>query len=150
MVAVQLIAPGAAGLADFSTGLRLSSSMYFTFAEQNRTFQSLGVWSTGTANVTGVDQPHEVHTALITTACCKRSACRLSLAVGSCRLIKNPHGSKAVMLSYGYWQRRFGGDRSVIGRSIAIDAQPREIVGVMPKGFQLVNADFDVLAPLRL
>jgi predicted permease len=53
------------------------------------------------------------------------------------------------MLSYGYWQRRFGGDRSVIGRSIAVDAQPREIVGVMPKGFRLVNADFDMLVPLR-
>ena len=65
LVAVRLIAPGAAGLADFSSGLRLSSSMYFTFAEQNRTFQSFGVWNTGTANVTGVDQPHEVHTVLI-------------------------------------------------------------------------------------
>ncbi len=49
LVAVRLIAPGAEGLADFSNGLRLSPSMYFTFAEQNRTFQSLGVWSTGTA-----------------------------------------------------------------------------------------------------
>ena len=35
----------------------------------------------------------------------------------------------------------------MIGRSIAIDAQPREIVGVMPQGFELVNADFDVIAP---
>jgi hypothetical protein len=31
---------------------------------------------------------------------------------------QDPHGAKAVMLSYGYWERRFGGDRSVIGRSI--------------------------------
>ena len=46
-------------------GLRLSASMYFTFAEQNRTFQSLGVWNTGTANVTGMAQPEEVRTALI-------------------------------------------------------------------------------------
>ncbi|MEA2263752.1 MAG: hypothetical protein QOJ51_6577, partial [Acidobacteriaceae bacterium] len=54
----------------------------------------------------------------------------------------------AVMLSYGYWQRRFGGDRSVIGRSIEVDSQPRQIVGVMPQGFRLVNADFDLLVPL--
>ena len=50
LVAVHLIAPGAAGLADFSNGLRLSPSMYFTFAEQNRTFQSLGVWIAGISN----------------------------------------------------------------------------------------------------
>ena len=41
------------------------------------------------------------------------------------------------MLSYGYWQRRFGGDRSVIGRNITVDSRPREIVGVMPQGFQI-------------
>ena len=89
LVAVRMIAPGAAGLADFSSGLRLSSSMYFTFAEQNRTFQSFGVWSTDTANVTGVAQPHEVHAASESAmACCKRSVSRLSLAAGYCRLIR--------------------------------------------------------------
>ena len=51
------------------------------------------------------------------------------------------------MLSYGYWQRRFGGDRSVIGRNISVDSRPREIVGVMPQGFKLVNAEFDLIAP---
>src|SRR5271155_2106745 len=147
LVAVRLIAPGAAGLADFSNGLRLSSSMYFTFAEQNRTFQSLGVWITGTANVTGVDQPHEVHTALISDGVLQALSVPPVLGRWLLPADQDPHGPKAVMLSYGYWQRRFGGDRSVIGRSIAIDAQPREIVGVMPKGFQLVNADFDVIAP---
>jgi hypothetical protein len=54
LVALHQTAPGAAGLADFENGLLLSPSMYFTYAEQNRTFQSLGVWITGTANVTGL------------------------------------------------------------------------------------------------
>ena len=148
LVAVRLIAPGAAGLADFSNGLRLSPSMYFTFAEQNRTFQSLGVWITGTANVTGIDQPHEVHTALITDGVLQALSVPPLLGRWLLPADQNPHGPKAVMLSYGYWQRRFGGDRSVIGRSIAVDSQPRAIVGVMPQGFRLVNADFDVIAPL--
>ncbi len=52
------------------------------------------------------------------------------------------------MLSYGYWQRRFGGDPSVIGRNIQVDSQTREIVGVMPRGFEVVNQDFDLLIPL--
>jgi predicted permease len=147
LVAVRLIAPGAAGLADFSTGLPLSSSMYLTFAGQNRTLQSFGVWRAGTANVTGVAQPHEVHTVLISDGVLQ--ALSVPPVVGRWLLAadQDPHGQKAVMLSYGYWQRRFGGDPSVIGRSVAIDAQPREIVGVMPKGFELVNADFDVIAP---
>ena len=147
LVALRLVAPGAAGLADFSSGLRLSSSMYFTFAEQNRTFQSLGVWNTGTANVTGVDQPHEVHTASVSDGVLQALSVPPVLGRWLLPADQDPHGAKPIMLSYGYWQRRFGGDRSVIGRSIAIDAQPREIVGVMPKGFELVNADFDVITP---
>ena len=148
LVAVKMAAPGAAGLADFTNGLLLSPSMYFTFTEQNRTFQSFGVWSTGTANVTGIDQPHEVHTASITNGVLQALSVPPVLGRWLLPADQDPNGPKAVMLSYGYWQRRFGGDRSVIGRSIAIDAKPREIVGVMPKGFELVNADFDVLVPL--
>ena len=147
LVAVRMIAPGAAGLADFSTGLPLSASMYFTFAEQNRSFQSFGVWSRGTANVTGVDQPHEVRFASISDGVLPALSVPPLLGRWLLPGDQDPHGSKAVMLSYGYWERRFGGDRSVIGRSIAIDAQPRQIVGVMPKGFELVNADFDVIVP---
>jgi hypothetical protein len=45
LVALHQIAPGAAGLADFQNGLLLSPSMYITYAEQNRTFQALGVWA---------------------------------------------------------------------------------------------------------
>jgi predicted permease len=148
LLALRLIAPGAAGLADFSSGLRLSPSMYFTFAEQNRTFQSLGVWIAGVANVTGLAQPHEVHTASITDGVMQTLRVPPLLGRWLLPAEQNPHGQKAVMLGYGYWQRRFGGDRSVIGRSIEVDSQPRQIVGVMPQGFRLVNTDFDLLVPL--
>ena len=65
LVALWLDAPGAPGLANFQNGLRLSPSMYFTFSEHNHSFQSLGVFAPDTANVTGIAQPEEVHTLLI-------------------------------------------------------------------------------------
>lgn len=43
--------------------------------------------------------------------------------------------TEAVIVSYGYWQRRFGGDPSVVGRVLTIDGQPRTVVGVMPDDF---------------
>ncbi len=52
------------------------------------------------------------------------------------------------MLSYGYWQRRFGGDPGAIGRNLRVDSRPREIVGVMPRGFRLADSDFDLILPL--
>ena len=148
LVAVWLHAPGAAGLANFAEGLRLSPSMYLTFAEHNRTLQSIGVWISGTANVTGIAQPEEVHTTYISDGVLQ--TLNVPPAAGQWNLTADqvPHGRKVVMRSYGYWQRRFGGDRSVIGRNIEVDSKTREIVGVMPRGFEVMDQDFDLLIPL--
>ena len=62
LVALRQLAPGAAGLASFSDGLLLSPSMYFTYSDHNRTFQSLGVWIPGAASVTGLAEPEQVRT----------------------------------------------------------------------------------------
>ena len=148
LVSLWLDAPGAAGLTNFSNGLRISSSMYFTFAEHNRTFQSLGVWIPGTANVTGLAKPEEVHTTLVSDGVLQTLGVPPAAGRWLLKTDQEPRGAKAVMLSYGYWQRRFGGDASVVGRNITIDSQPREIVGVMPRGFRIVDRDFDVLIPL--
>ena len=66
LVAMRLNAPGAPGLTDFRDELRVSASMYLTFAAHNRTFQSMGVWLPGTASITGIAQPEQVNTAVIT------------------------------------------------------------------------------------
>jgi predicted permease len=148
LVSVWLHAPGAAGLTNFAEGLRLSPSMYLTFAEHNRTFQSIGVWISGTANVTGIAQPEEVHTTNISDGVLQ--ALNVPPAAGRWILTPDqlPRSHEVAMLSYGYWQRRFGGDPSVIGRNIQVDSQAREIVGVMPRGFEVMNQDFDLLIPL--
>src|SRR6516162_616743 len=59
LVALHQTAPGAEGLADFENGLLLSPSMYFTYSDHNRTFQSSGVWISDTANVTGMAEPEQ-------------------------------------------------------------------------------------------
>jgi predicted permease len=63
---------------------------------------------------------------------------------------RSPSAPQTVMLGYGYWQRRFGGDRSVIGRTINVQSLPREIVGVMPQGFRFATVDAELIMPLRL
>ncbi len=63
LVSLHQVAPGAAGLADFETGLHLSPSMYFTYAEQNQTFQAMGVWNTGTRECYRAGRAGTVRTA---------------------------------------------------------------------------------------
>ena len=147
LVSLSLNAPGAAGLASFEKGLPLSPSMYFTFSEHNRTFQALGTWIAQKANVTGLARPEEVNTVLISDGVLQTLGVPPFAGRELTAADQAPNGPKNVMLSYGYWQRRFGGDRSVIGRTIVIDAQTRTIAGVMPRGFRVVDHDFDILVP---
>lgn len=148
LVALHQTAPGAEGLADFETGLLLSPSMYFTYSEHNQTFQSVGVWSTGTANVTGMSEPEQVRMVSVSDGVLQTLAVRPVLGRWFSQIDQEPNGPKRAILSYGYWQRRFGGEPAVIGRSIMVDSESHEIVGVMPKGSRFVDADFDLAAPL--
>lgn len=149
LVALRLNAPGG-GLANFSTGLQLSPSMYFTFAEHNRSFQSMGIWTKGIANVTGLAQPEQVVTANVSDGVLETLAVPPAVGRWFSKADQAPHGSMAVMLSYDYWRRRFGGDSAVVGRAMEVDGKTCEIVGVMPRGFRMVDQEFDLLAPLRL
>jgi predicted permease len=150
LAALWLNAPGAGGLANFSSGLQLSTSMYLTFSDHNQTFQSLGIWTPGTANITGVAEPEQVQAIGISSGVLESLAVPPALGRWFSSADQDPRGQKSVILSYGYWQRRFGGNRAVIGRAIQVDAQTRTIVGVMPRSFLLVDHDFDLLVPLAL
>jgi predicted permease len=150
LVALHQVAPGAEGLADFENGLLLSPSMYFTYADHNQTFQSLGVWITGAANVTGLAEPEQVRTVAVSDGVLQTFSVPPAVGRWFSQIDQEANGPGRVMLSYGYWQRRFGGDRTVIGRNILVDSQSREIVGVMPQEFRFVDSDFDLAVPLAL
>jgi hypothetical protein len=132
--------------------------MYFTYAEQNRSFQALGVWTSGTANVTGLAEPEQVRTVSVSDGVLQALGVRAAAGRWLLAADQVPEGpavspnftgrSSAVMLSYGYWQRHFGGERSAVGRNLVVDSRPRRIVGVMPEGFRLVKTEADLILPL--
>jgi predicted permease len=154
LVALRQIAPGAPGLTD---GLNLSPSMQLTYAEQNGTLQSMGVFIVTRSTVTGVGDPEEVRMLGVSDGLLQ--AFDVRPAAGRWLLAGDQEGPTrplpaafkqftTVMLSYGYWERRFARDPSVIGRTIIVDTLPKEIVGVMPQGFRFVNADTDLIFPI--
>ncbi|HEY3455636.1 MAG TPA: ABC transporter permease [Bryobacteraceae bacterium] len=147
LVSLRQTAPGAAGLASFVSGLRLSPSMYFTYAEHNRAFRSLGIWISGTANVTGMAEPEQVRTVVVSDGVLQTLGVSPIAGRWLSRADQDPHGPESVMLGYGFWQHRFAGARSAIGRTITVDARPRQIVGVMPPGFRIMAADPDLIVP---
>src|ERR1700678_3095092 len=85
-------------------------------------------------NLTG-GRPEQVHGIHVTEGYFRVYGAPIMLGRAFTPLEDSPHGGKAVVLSYGLWQRRFGGDPSVVGKAISLGNEPYTIVGVIGKDF---------------
>jgi len=129
---------------------RSAPFLYFTYREQGRAFAQMGLWRNDAASVTGEGEPEEVPALQVTLDVLP--ALRVEPAIG--RTFSEPEdspgGPLAVVLSHGYWQRRFGGDPGVLGRQLIVDGRVRDVVGVLPRGFRFLDTDADLVFPLQL
>jgi predicted permease len=134
---------------DGSDTVPLSATQFFTYREENSTFASIGLWSRATATVTGSQQPEEVRALRVTHG--TLDALAVPPAAGRWFSPEDdaPGSSPAVILSGGYWARRFGSDRSVLGRTLVVDGLPRTIVGAMPVSFRFLNETPDLILPFQ-
>jgi hypothetical protein len=144
LVGVWHTAPGLPGLARIG----LSPSMYFTYREENRSFEHFGLWTSGGASVTGVAEPEMPRTLFVTYGVLDAVGVKPLLGRWFSQADDTPGSAETVMLTYGYWQRRFGGDTSIVGRTLTIDSKPRTVIGVMPKEFRF-QRDPELILPQR-
>ena len=132
-----------------SRNVRLSSTMYLTYREHNRTFEEIGIWRSSSSTVTGIGDPEQVRTIVATHETLPAIGVRPALGRWFSQADDRPGTPETVMLTHGYWQRRFGGDTGILGRVVTIDARPREVIGVMPRTFRFLNAEADIILPQR-
>jgi len=125
-----------------------SPSMYFTYREENRTFQQFGLWNSGGAGVTGVAEPELVRALFVTHGVLDALDVKPLLGRWFSAADDTPGSPETVILTYGYWQRQFGGDRSILGRAMTINASPRTVIGVMPEAFRF-QRDPELILPAR-
>ncbi len=142
LVSVWQTAPGI-GITD----LTASPSDYFTFREENRTFQQFGLWTGDSVSVTGLGAPEQVQAIDVTDGTLQ--ALGVQPVLGRWFTAKDDRSGspETVILTYGYWQRKFGADASAIGRRIVADGKAREIIGVMPQTFRFLDEKPDLIFP---
>lgn len=116
--------------------ISISYPNFTDWRNQNHVFEKIGVYNRNSYNLTGLGEAERILTAQMSADLL--SALRVNAALG--RLYTNeedkPGGNPVVVLSYALWQRRFGGQESILNQTLTLNGKPYTVIGVMPKSFQ--------------
>jgi putative ABC transport system permease protein len=128
----------------------LSAANFFDLQQRSRSFTGTALMSGRGFAVTGDASPEQVSGALVSSSFF--SVLGVSPARGRSFRAEDedPGAPGAVMLSDRLWQRRFGRDVDVLGKTIFLDGRAHQIVGVMPEGFQGVFRNHELWVPIQL
>jgi putative ABC transport system permease protein len=110
---------------------------FLSWKDQNTVFEDLAAYYSTRVNLTGVEDPEEIAFQMVTP----NFFSLLGVPAAKGRVFgpeDNVDGSNVVILSHGLWQRRYGGDPDIVGKTIALNGMPQTVVGVMPSDFNFV------------
>lgn len=145
LVGLWYTAPGL----DFVELVPQSPAAHFTYLEENRSFESVGMWRDASVSIAGLEEPEQVQAMRLTHT--TLPILRVRAAIG--RIFNqqddSPGTPLTVVLAHGFWLARFGGDPNVIGQTLTVDGQSHEIIGVLPADVQFLDHDPAIYLPFR-
>ena len=130
----------AAGRAPFSLG-RLQQ-----LQAQSTSFSRLAGSCGETFNLTGVDQPEQLQAARVSADYLAVLGIQPILGRDFLPGEDSEGGKRVVLLSYGLWQRRFGGSPNIVGAALTLDSTAYTVIGVLPAGLDQPQPGIDLLA----
>src|SRR6202453_1747629 len=132
------------------TKMGISPSIYFVYRDQNATLSDIGAYDGDELDVTGAGTPEHVRVLDVTDGTLPLMGVSPALGRVFTRQDDAPGAAQTVVLTYPYWQQRFGGASSVIGSSITVGGVPREIIGVLPRRFHFLDQkDPSLILPMQ-
>ncbi|MFL5578861.1 MAG: ADOP family duplicated permease [Gemmatimonadaceae bacterium] len=108
---------------------------FLDWKREVRAIDAMGAAQASTATISGDGPAERIIGLRVTSELLPMTGVRPALGRLFGTEAEQPGRDREVVLSWGFWQRRFAGDRAVIGRSVTLDGQAHTIVGVMPAGF---------------
>jgi predicted permease len=130
--------------------LNMAPGNYFIDREQSATFEDIGAYTGDAFAVTGAGDPEHVRGMDITDGTLPLLGVKPALGRLFTRRDDTPGAPDTVLISYGYWQKKFGGNASAVGRVLDMDGKPHQIIGVLPKGFQFLDSrDAELFIPMQ-
>lgn len=130
--------------------LNQSPANYLTYREEGRVFEDTAMWANGTASVTGQGEPEQLDALYVTDGLLPILRVQPVFGRRFTKADDAPRTPQTVIITYPYWQRKFAGDPSVVGRRLLVENEPYEIIGVLPESFRFLNTEPQLLIPLRI
>jgi len=144
LAAVQLTLTIPAGVLRFN----VNAANWLEWRAQSKSFEDISLSRTAVNfNLTGDGPPERTRGARASSNLMRILGVQLLLG-RSFTEAETQQDAKVVLVTNGFWRRRFAGDPAVVGRRIQLDGEAFEVIGVLPPDFQYPTNDFDLLAPL--
>ena len=135
----------------FQGDLNMAPFLYFIDREQSTTLDDVGMYDGDSLSVTGAGEPEHVTGMDVTDGTLPLLGVKPVLGRLFTRRDDSASAPKTIILSYNYWQKKFGGSNSVVGRTLNVDGTSREIIGVLPRNFQFLdNYNAALFLPMQL
>lgn len=123
---------------------------YRDWKEQQRAFDQIGAFRTQPSILTGRGLPERIETAVVSPEIFSMLGARVKLGRTFLPDEDQPAKNRVAVLSYGLWQRRFGGDAGVLNRTLTLDGKDYTVVGVAAPAFQLPDSRSELWIPYTL
>jgi putative ABC transport system permease protein len=121
---------------------------YMDWRDQTQVFEELAAYSPQHFSLTEGEQPERVAGSRVTPSLFRVLAARAERGRTFTEEEGRPGADGVVLIKRSLWQRRFGSDPDIVGKSVRIDGRPRTVVGVMPEAFEFPLNESEVWAPL--
>jgi predicted permease len=136
--------------APHGAGTNHGPATYLTYRQNQQAFEAIGAWDPTEISITGVGDPERVQGLMVSASMLPLLRVQPVLGRGFSAEDDTPGSPLRVMLTYGYWQRRFGGTGDPVGRSLVIDGSPADVIGVLPASFKFLRTRPDIVLPMPL
>ncbi len=144
LVAVLNTAPGVG-----EEILPQSAAVHFTYEDEAQLLEAVGLWNRFDVTVLAHAEPVRIPSIYVTAGTLPTLRVRPLLGRVFSDEDATPGTPLTVILSYAYWRSQFGGDPEILGRTMQINGEAREIIGVLPRGFRFLEYDPPVYLPFR-
>src|SRR5215831_5444216 len=116
--------------------MSISYPDFTDWVKSQRSFEALGAFRSDSFNLTGAGTPERLQGRMVSASFFPLLGVAPALGRTFSSDEDREGGPRVAMLAHGFWMRRFGGDRSVIGRTLLLDGRPYTVVGVLPERFR--------------